>query len=31
MDSLMKNFTAHTYPGGNHAYGKDPKHVGQKL
>ena len=29
MDSLMKNFTAHKYPGENHAYSMDPKHIGQ--
>ena len=29
MDSLMKNFTAHKYPGENHACSMDPKHIGQ--
>ena len=29
MDSLMKKFTAHKYPGENHAYSMDPKHIGQ--
>ena len=29
MDSLMKNITAHKYPGENHAYSTDPKHIGQ--
>ena len=29
MDSLMKKFTAHKYPGENHAYSLDPKHIGQ--
>ena len=29
MDSLMKNFTAHKYPGENHAYCTNPKHIGQ--
>ena len=25
----MKNFTAYKYPGENHAYSMDPKHIGQ--
>ena len=29
MDSLMKNVTAHKYPGENHAYSMDSKHIGQ--
>ena len=29
MDSSMKDFSAHKYPGENHAYSMDPKHTGQ--